>query len=268
MNINDYLADKVAKQGDVRTFSDNFLLALLGNVNQLSHPDYIAAIQLYGKKAFEGKRFTNFDSTSSQLPTLKDTYFYFSQGFTECMTWKGKPIFKTVYDMAILNMLLWELKPRTIIEIGSGNGSSAEYMEDMMSLFGSDFVIYSFDIENKESVKDTKHTRFLYADCNDLDTFLRSDIDYSTLPHPWLVVEDAHANVFNVLKFFNSFAVEGDYFFVEDTESKQEDIKNLMVVNKNLVLDKKYIDYFGPNMTCATNGILKYGGANEIRSVR
>jgi cephalosporin hydroxylase len=256
MNIETYLINKVTKQGNVRTFSDNFLIALLTKTNELSHKDCSSAWQWYKRKILEGKRFTEFEATPPARPELMQTYMYFSQGFTECMTWKGKPIYKTAYDMAILNMMLWELKPKTIIEIGSGTGASAEYMEDMMSLFSTDFAVYSFDIENKDNTKDTNRTKFLYADCNDLSTF--KTIDYSALPHPWLVVEDAHVNVPNTLKFFNEFFVDGDYFYIEDTENKQDDIKNLMETNKNLLVDKRYIDYFGPNMTCAVNGILKH----------
>jgi len=258
MNIETYLINKAAKQGNVRTFSDNFLLAILNNINQLPNKDFGTAWEWYKRKIFEGKRFTEFEATHPAQPELMQTYSYFSQGFTECMTWKGRPIFKTAYDMAILNMLLWELKPKTIIEIGSGTGASAEYMEDMMSLFSTDFAIYSFDIENKDNTKETMRTRFLYADCNDLSTF--QTIDYSTLPHPWLVVEDAHVNVLNVLNYFSGFLVDGDYLYIEDTETKQDDIRNLMETNNNLLVDKKYIDYFGPNMTCATNGILRSHG--------
>ncbi len=260
MNIETYLINKVAKQGDVRTFSDNFLLALLTKANELSHKDCGTAWQWYKRKILEGKRFTEFEATPPARPELMQTYMYFSQGFTECTTWKGKQILKTAYDMAILNMLLWELKPKTIIEIGSGTGASAEYMEDMMSLFSTDFAIYSFDIKNQDNTKDTSRTRFLYADCNDLSTF--TGIDYSALPHPWLVVEDAHVNVLNILNFFSGLLVNGDYFYIEDTETKQDDIQNLMKLNKNLLVDRRYTDYFGPNMTCAVNGILKYQTEN------
>ena len=252
MNIHTYLIKKIAAQGNVRTFSDNFLLVLLNNMNQLSHKDCSSASRWYEWKILEGKRFTKADEPSLPRPELADTYMYFSQGFTDCMTWKGKPILKTTYDMAILHMLLWELKPKTIIEIGSGSGASAEYMKDTTEAFGLDTTIYSFDIAPPAT---TDRIQFLYADCNDLDTF--RGVDYSKLPHPWLIVEDAHVNTLEVLKFFNTFLVSGDYLFVEDTETKQHDLKTLMEGNGDLMVDRKYVDYFGPNMTCATNGILK-----------
>lgn len=255
MNIDSYFIKKICAQGNVRTFSDNLLLAILNNLNQLSHKDYALALSWYKRKILEGERFTKFEPNLPQRPELIDTYMYFSQGFTDCMTWKGKPMLKATYDMAILHMLLWELKPKTIIEIGSGVGSSAEYMEDITTAFGLDTEIYSFDIQPPST--NTKRIKFLHADCNNIGTF--NQLDFSALPHPWLVVEDAHVNVFNVLNFFSKLATSGDYFFIEDTQVKQNEIENLMKLNKSLVIDRKYVDYFGPSMTSATNGILKMG---------
>ena len=37
--------------------------------------------------------------------------------------------------MAMYQMLLWELKPKTIIEIGSGTGGSAVWMADLMKSY-------------------------------------------------------------------------------------------------------------------------------------
>ena len=227
---------------------------LLNSINQLSHNDCAASLRWYERKIRDAERFTQFEDAPPPRPRLMETYMYFSQGFIDCMTWKGKPMLKTAYDMAILNMLMWELKPQTIIEIGSGTGASAEYMADMAGAFNLDTAIYSFDIQ--PPANDSGRVKFLYADCNDVATF--KGVDFSSLPHPWLVVEDAHVNVSGVLSLFNSFAVSGDYLFIEDTEGKQDDIRRLMEANAGLAVDRKYVDYFGPNMTCATNGILKY----------
>ena len=48
-----------------------------------------------------------------------------SQGTHGLFTWKNHTIFKSVYDLAIYSMLIEELKPDVIIEIGSGKGGSA-----------------------------------------------------------------------------------------------------------------------------------------------
>src|SRR5262249_36948491 len=49
----------------------------------------------------------------------------YSQGVDTAFRWRGVPCFKTSCDIAIYAMLLYELHPRTIIELGSGEGGSA-----------------------------------------------------------------------------------------------------------------------------------------------
>lgn len=256
MNLESYFIKKICAQGNVRTFSDNLLLAILNNINQLSHKDYALSLDWYKRKIFENKRFTKFEADLPTRPELMETYMNFSQGFTDCMKWKDKPMLKTVYDAAILNMLIWDLKPQTIIEIGSGSGASAEYMRDMATTFGLDTKVLSFDIEPPTTKLD--RVEFAYADCNEITSFTLLEDTFNALPRPLLVVEDAHVNVRNVLGYFATYHMTtGDYFFIEDTETKQDAIKDLMGAHINLRIDRKYIDYFGPNMTSATNGILK-----------
>jgi cephalosporin hydroxylase len=157
--------------------------------------------------------------------------------------------------MAIIQMLLWELQPKTIIEIGSGNGSSAEYMKDIMAMYNVDCKIFSFDIRNKDQGISDNTINFLHCDCNDVQTL--NKIDYTVLPHPWLIVEDSHVNVFGVLEFLNTFSSEGDYFYVEDIDfRKRIDLEKFLKLD-NFKLDLKYLNYFGKNMTCAKNGIFK-----------
>ena len=70
-----------------------------------------------------------------------------SQGTTACLAWKGSPLFKTVFDFAILPMLLWELKPASVFEIGSGAGASARWIADILKSFGINGAVYSVDIK-------------------------------------------------------------------------------------------------------------------------
>src|SRR5262249_8992893 len=49
----------------------------------------------------------------------------YSQGAGAVFRWRDVPCFKTNYDLAIYAMLIDELRPGTIIELGSGAGGSA-----------------------------------------------------------------------------------------------------------------------------------------------
>ena len=83
-----------------------------------------------------------------------------------------------------------------------------------------------------------------------------------SLPHPWLVLEDAHVNTFGVLDHLDPFTASGDYILVEDTDpvapsntneiasgwGKQK-LNNLTKFMKKHTeryrVDKRYTDFFG-----------------------
>jgi cephalosporin hydroxylase len=76
-------------------------------------------------------------------------------------------------------------------------------------------------------------------------------------PHPWLVIEDAHHNVAQVLIHFHACMRKGDYLYVEDSEIKGDDIRHLLESCANAyAVDTKYTDFFGRNATCAFDSIL------------
>ena len=57
--------------------------------------------------------------------------FLMSQGVKDCMTWRNSLLGKSVYDFALIPMIIWENRPETILEIGSGEGASAIWMADL-----------------------------------------------------------------------------------------------------------------------------------------
>src|SRR5262245_52348336 len=67
------------------------------------------------------------------------------QGVDDCVRWRDRPLFKSACDVAIYPMLLWELKPRTIVELGSGVGASAMWFSDLLAAFGVEAHVYSVD---------------------------------------------------------------------------------------------------------------------------
>ena len=64
-------------------------------------------------------------------------------------------------------MLITELKPNIIIEIGSGEGGSAIWLADTMKILGLEPRVYSYDI-NKPSINYTG-VNFFQFDLNNLD---------------------------------------------------------------------------------------------------
>lgn len=195
------------------------------------------------------------------FPDKKNTYRFFEQGLKNVVTWKGEAILKNVHDLIIYQMLLWELKPKTIIEIGSGNGSSSRYLNDMNEIYKNDCEIFSFDILNKNNLEN--NINYLNVDLNDLNHLNKYLNIFNNLKKPTLIIEDAHENYNEVIQYFSKFLISGDYFIIEDSTSKlnptldkQHTIKKICE-NENFVIDTKYTDYFGVNMTSSKNSILK-----------
>jgi cephalosporin hydroxylase len=178
------------------------------------------------------------------------------QGVQSPFMWRGQPVFKNVWDLAIYQQLLMELRPRTLIELGSGTGGSALWLHDIAVLAaGSDARVTSFDIRPPKLVE--PGISYVAADLSDpalgaLHTMLSPD-----LPRPWLVSEDAHVNTLGLLRFFDPLLAEGDYLIVEDSPVKQDMLRSFVdSCTGKYCVDTRYTDYFGINVTSAMNSIL------------
>lgn len=174
-----------------------------------------------------------------------------SQGVSGCLEWMGQPIFKTVFDFGLVPMLLQELKPATILEIGSGTGASARWMADLCVMAGQPARILSVDIQQ---VDGTAHpfVEFGRGDVHDPASLFPAEI-LRRAARPWLLVEDAHVNVLAVLRHFDAYLRRGDYLIVEDSRDKHE-VLGAFVTDRYQV-DTRYTDFFGRNATSAEDAI-------------
>ena len=188
------------------------------------------------------------------------------QGAPSLMRWRGKPLMKNVFDFAIYPVLIAELRPRTIFEIGSGSGASAAWFADLLALSGADGRVHSVDIA--EVQMQHPHVHFYKGDCSSPDTLFPGDL-LQTAPHPWLVVEDAHHNVPGVLDLLQRFLIPGDYLVVEDSDVKRDAIRAFVDAHPgDYLVDTRFTDNFGRNATCAADLIfVRVGkGATTVAS--
>ena len=169
-----------------------------------------------------------------------------SQGVKDCMTWRGIALGKSIYDFALIPMMIWEIQPASIIEIGSGEGASAIWMADLCKSYNLPTRVYSIDIE-PPSIKYLDVT-FLKGDSREISNF-----DTEMLPHPWIILEDAHIEVNRVMEYFEKHMHVGDYMIIEDTRGKKG---SALEIPNTLHVDAHYCDYFGRNATSAMNTIL------------
>src|SRR5262245_24323585 len=136
------------EQGGVPTFFDNFLSDVLARLKAAEavhgwNPRLQVAPNSYaGQVAAELQWLARFLETrkdgrlvpynvrrakdlTGRPSDVGELELLMSQGTTACMSWKGSPLFKTVFDFAILPMLPWERKRGAAFDSGPRTAATA-----------------------------------------------------------------------------------------------------------------------------------------------
>jgi cephalosporin hydroxylase/glycosyltransferase involved in cell wall biosynthesis len=246
-------------------------VAWRGNVEPVQHiPDPNINWQLPQHLAhYQNNQISGGRLWSSSLP--KDTLRSIQQSNFK-YTYKGVLMQKNPFDFAIYHMLLWQIKPKTIIEIGSCYGGSALWMADLFHTFGiDDGHVYSIDLNRVSSVQHPNVT-FLEGEQTTLDKVLSVEF-LNSLHRPLLVIEDGahhYHTTLAVLEFFHPYLRKDEYIIIEDgiiSDLGEESfyqggpnraIREFLKKHGNeYVIDTNYCDFFGHNLTWNTNGYLK-----------
>jgi cephalosporin hydroxylase len=188
--------------------------------------------------------------------------------------YKGVQTYKNPFDLALYQLLLWEHKPLTLIEIGSFRGGSAMWFADTMRNFGINYNIISVDIRASVTLEIPGVT-FCQGNARNLGATLTPEL-MSALPRPLMVVEDSDhhpATTLAVLRFFDSWLRAGEHIIIEDgivndlfTASELAGLGGgprpgiadfLRERGSDYEIDTRYCDYFGPNVTWNVNGYLR-----------
>lgn len=271
--IRQFIDIKIRQQGGVATYYDNHLRRLIPFSRGLPSQTPAEEEELLGDADHAYEELTRFAALAAQLRfqnpvprlerDLKDVVaqmavslptYEAGQGVLTAIYWAGMPLFKSVYDLAAYPMLIAELQPRTIIELGSGSGASAIWLADVASAHGLSPQIISVDLRRVDAT-DSRVT-FLNGDIADLEGLLSPYI--ASLQHPWLIIEDAHVYVAEVLTYFDEHMHLGDYMIIEDSTQKREALLQFVsTAPARYLLDTRYVDLFGHNTTCAVDSIFR-----------
>jgi cephalosporin hydroxylase len=186
-------------------------------------------------------------------------------------TYKGISCMKCPLDMAIYTKLIWDIKPGSLIEIGTHKGGSALWFADTLSAAGLDTKVISIDYYSISDVKDPR-IEFHKGDVNNLSQTL-TEKKLASLPRPWLVVEDSahtYQSCMSTLQFFNEVLRPNEVLVVEDgvlddlgMSEQYEGGPNRAIAE--FLADAKcrfevmtsYCDLYGVNATYNPNGFLK-----------
>ncbi len=186
-------------------------------------------------------------------------------------TYRDVRCIKSPIDMAVYYKAIWDLKPKTIIEIGTHSGGGALLLADLAQIYGLDAHIYTIDLKPPDTFSDPRIT-FVKGDVMNLEAAFESH-GLTNAPHPWFITEDS-AHTFDgcsaALKFLARHMTSGDLLVMEDGVldelglSERYDggpnraIAAFQADNPGIYeIATELCDMFGPNATYAPNGYLR-----------
>lgn len=185
-------------------------------------------------------------------------------------TYRGVSCLKNPVDLSLYLRLLFELSPRTVIEIGAHHGGSGLFFADQCDAMGLNARVISIDAHDRRVVRDPR-VEFIQADARDLWSTAVARL--KCLPRPWLAIEDsAHTPPvsYNVLSFFSERMQSGDVIVVEDGILTELGLCERFHGGPKVALQRflaerpdvfevmtDYTDFFGPNVTYSPNGWLR-----------
>jgi cephalosporin hydroxylase len=208
-----------------------------------------------------------FDPDRSAIPRklllkIQDAHFKFSFDGVTCL--------KNPFDLALYTLLLSNLRPRTIIEIGSSSGGSGLWFSAQARGLALDASVYSYDIKPPKGL-DSDNLKFDVGDVYQLQNSNLPEI-LSSCPRPLLVVEDGphtYDGCLAALNFFHQYLNPGDYIVIEDgivhelgdlsyKNGPNRAIHDFLLDKSSIYrVDREYCDFYGYNVTWNTNGYIK-----------
>lgn len=182
--------------------------------------------------------------------------------------YRGVTTKKCPFDYALYQMIINEVKPDLVIEIGTNHGGSSLYIADLLEIIGNG-VVHTIDIVNLvDSDLIENHNRIFRF----LGGYKSYDLNLTKNYEKIIVIDDGshmYGDVLNVLNLFKDVVSEGSYFIIEDGslnylgwESKYDGgplkaIDEFVSENKNFEIDRGWCDFFGENATFNPNGYIK-----------
>jgi cephalosporin hydroxylase len=163
-------------------------------------------------------------------------------------------------------MIIEEVKPDLIIEIGTYLGGGALYLADILDKIGNG-VVHTIDIVNREyDQKVLNHPRIKMFS----DGYQGYDLKSTTGFNKVMIVDDGSHVYIDVIEAFEKFKnlVNRDsYYIIEDGIVGYDEpnfyggphkaIMNIVSNNNEFFVDRRWCDFFGENATFNPDGYLK-----------
>ncbi len=184
------------------------------------------------------------------------------------VTYKDIKCLKCPFDYVMYQMLLWEVKPDLIIEIGTLTGGGTLYLADILDTIGKG-IIHSIDIkdESDKLVKKHKRIKLFYGGWEKYPV-VRLKKKFKKI----LVIDDGahiYEQVRDALEKFSPLVSKNSYYIIEDGivsyikapikyhGGPNRAITEFLTSNPEFIVDRHWCDLFGKNATFNVNGYLR-----------
>lgn len=182
-------------------------------------------------------------------------------------TYRGIKAIRCPFDYVLYQMILFDIKPDLVIEIGTNIGGGALYIADILENIGKG-IVHTIDIKKESSDLLQNHKRIrLFT-----EGWEKYDLHQADEFKKILVIEDGshmYEDSLGALKKFAPLVSINSYYIVEDgiiNELGMEKefhggplkaINEYLLTNKNFIIDRRWCDFFGTNATFNVNGYLR-----------
>ena len=183
------------------------------------------------------------------------------------ITYKGIKAIKCPFDYVIYQMIISEVKPDLVIEIGTNIGGGALYIADLLDSNGKG-VLHTIDILDQVEPKVKEHKRISFY----TQGWENYDLELTKGFEKILIIEDAshlYKDSLGILNKFHSIVSKDSYFIIEDgiinelglekvySGGPLKAIREFLPNHSDYIVDRKWCDMFGKNATFNVNGYLK-----------
>lgn len=179
------------------------------------------------------------------------------------------PLVKCPFDYVMYQMIIMDVKPDLIIEIGTFKGGAALYYSDLLSLIDGYSEVHTIDIESNIESDLIKNNPRIKLFTNGYQNY---NIDLAKRFSKIMIIDDGshkYEDVSNALSIFSNIVSKDSYFIIEDgvisdlglqsefNGGPERAINEFLLQNNNFIIDRKYCNFFGNNATFNPNGFLK-----------
>ena len=151
--------------------------------------------------------------------SLKSRYSY-------NFSWLGRPVIQYPQDLMAIQEIIWQVRPRLIIETGVAHGGSCLFYSSLMELIGEDGLVLGIDIEIRKHNRPLIEghplaRRLLLLEASSVSQTARDEAyRLAALGGPVLVILDSNHSAAHVraeLDLYGPLVSPGSYLIVFDT---------------------------------------------------